>query len=176
MWAAQRQRAAHPRNFLTSAGLGAMGFGLPAAIGAQFAFPRRSVTAIVGDGGFQMSIAELATLARYELPVKILLIDNRRLGMVRQWQELFYERRYSAVDLSDNPDFAMIARGYGIPAECVSDLGTLDSALERMFATSGPALLHCACYEVENVWPLITAGSSVAEMLEARPLGEAIPA
>jgi len=176
MWAAQRQRAAHPRNFLTSAGLGAMGFGLPAAIGAQFAFPKRSVTAIVGDGGFQMSIAELATIARYELPVKILLIDNQRLGMVRQWQELFYERRYSAVDLSDNPDFVAIARGYGIPAACVADVAALDGAIAKMLASDGPALLHCACFPAENVWPLIPAGTSVGEMLEARPVDQAVPA
>jgi acetolactate synthase-1/2/3 large subunit len=176
MWAAQRQRASHPRNFLTSAGLGAMGFGLPAAIGAQFAFPARPVTAIVGDGGFQMAIAELATLARYELPVKILLIDNRRLGMVRQWQELFYERRYSAVDLSDNPDFVTIARGYGIRGESVADGAALDDAIVRMLASNGPALLHCACYPGENVWPLIPAGTSVGEMMEARPYDEAVPA
>jgi len=177
MWAAQRQRASHPRNFLTSAGLGAMGFGLPAAVGAQFAFPARSVTAIVGDGGFQMSIAELATIARYELPVKILLIDNRRLGMVRQWQELFYERRYSAVDLSDNPDFVAIARGYGIAGESIAGGASLDDAIVRMLASDGPALLHCACYPGENVWPLIPAGTSVAEMMEeARPQDEAVPA
>jgi len=176
MWAAQRQRASHPRNFLTSAGLGAMGFGLPAAIGAQFGFPARSVTAIVGDGGFQMSIAELATIARYELPVKILLIDNRRLGMVRQWQELFYERRYSATDLSDNPDFVAIARGYGIGGESVAETASLDAAIVRMLASDGPALLHCACYPEENVWPLIPAGTSVGEMIEARPFDDAVPA
>ncbi len=178
MWAAQRHRATHPRNFLTSAGLGAMGFGLPAAIGAQFAFPGRPVTAIVGDGGFQMSFAELATVARYELPVKILLIDNRRLGMVRQWQELFYERRYSATDLSDNPDFVAIARAYGIRGETVEDASSLDGALQRFLAEDGPALLHCACYPGENVWPLIPAGTSVEEMLDERPAdsADAVPA
>ena len=153
-----------------------MGFGLPAAIGAQFAFPARSVTAIVGDGGFQMSIAELATIARYELPVKILLIDNRRLGMVRQWQELFYERRYSAVDLSDNPDFVAIARGYGIGGASVAEATSLDAAIVRMLASDGPALLHCACYPEENVWPLIPAGTSVGETMEARPFDDAVPA
>jgi acetolactate synthase-1/2/3 large subunit len=173
MWAAQRHRATHPRNFLTSAGLGAMGFGLPAAIGAQFAFPGRPVAAIVGDGGFQMSFAELATIARYELPVKILLIDNRRLGMVRQWQELFYEKRYSATDLSDNPDFVAIAQAYGIRGELVEDASTLGTAMERFLAQDGPALLHCACYPSENVWPLIPAGTSVTEMLEERPVDEA---
>jgi acetolactate synthase-1/2/3 large subunit len=106
------------------------------------------------------------------LPVKILLIDNRRLGMVRQWQELFYERRYSATDLSDNPDFVAIARAYGIRGETVEDASSLDGALRRFLAEDGPALLHCACYPGENVWPLIPAGTSVAEMIEERPYDE----
>ena len=108
MWAAQRARPAHPQRFATSAGLGAMGFGFPAAIGAQFAFPDAPVFAIVGDGGFQMCLPELATLRRYDVPVKIVLIDNQNLGMVRQWQELFFSERYSATNLADNPDFAAI--------------------------------------------------------------------
>ena len=165
MWAAQRQRAADPRAFLTSAGLGAMGFGLPAAIGAQFAHPGRDVVAVVGDGGFQMSLSELATLRRYDLPVKILLIDNRRLGMVRQWQELFYEQRYSATDLSDNPDFVAIARAYGLRAESVSEPAQLDGALERFLGTREAMLLHCACFPAENCWPLIPPGASVHDAL-----------
>ncbi|MGH7729012.1 MAG: thiamine pyrophosphate-dependent enzyme, partial [Vulcanimicrobiaceae bacterium] len=174
MWAAQRQRAIHPRNFLTSAGLGAMGFGFPAAVGAQMAYPERVCVAIVGDGGFQMSIAELATVRRYELPVKILLIDNQRLGMVRQWQELFYDKRYSATDLSDNPDFVAIARGYGIRAESVATLEAISGALERLLADREPALLHCACHPSENVWPLIPPGATALDAMEARP--EPIPA
>ena len=176
MWAAQRQRAHHPRNFLTSAGLGAMGFGLPAAIGAQFAHPGRTVVAICGDGGLQMSIAELATLRRFELPVKILLIDNQRLGMVRQWQELFYERRYSHTDLSDNPDFAMVAAGYGIRGERVEDSGELRDALERFLTAREPVLLHCACFPAENVWPLIPPGATVDDVMERAPDTEAIVA
>ncbi|MBD5655863.1 MAG: acetolactate synthase large subunit, partial [Candidatus Eremiobacteraeota bacterium] len=175
MWAAQRQRATHPRNFITSAGLGSMGFGLPAAIGAQFAHRDRPVFAICGDGGFQMSIAELATLRRYELPVKILLIDNQRLGMVRQWQELFYERRFSHTDLSDNPDFAMVARGYGVRAERVDDPAGLQDALRQLLAAREPMLLHCACFPAENVWPLIPPGSTVHDAME-RPHAEAVPA
>ncbi len=165
MWAAQRQRAGDPRDFLTSAGLGAMGFGLPAAIGAQFAHPGREVIAVVGDGGFQMALAELATLRRYDLPVKILLIDNRRLGMVRQWQELFYEQRYSATDLSDNPDFVAIARGYGVRAEAVCEPGELDGALKRFLESREAMLLHCECFPAENCWPLIPPGGSVHEAL-----------
>ena len=176
MWAAQRQRAIHPRNFITSAGLGSMGFGLPAAIGAQFAHPKRTVVTVCGDGGFQMSMAELATLRRYELPVKILLIDNRRLGMVRQWQELFYDRRYSHTDLSDNPDFATIASGYGIRGERVEDAGELRDALERFLECKEPALLHCACFPAENVWPLIPPGATVDDAMESAPQTEAIVA
>jgi acetolactate synthase-1/2/3 large subunit len=165
MWAAQRQRAGDPRDFLTSAGLGAMGFGLPAAIGAQLAHPGRPVVAIVGDGGFQMSLAELATLKRYDLPLKIVLIDNRRLGMVRQWQELFYDRRYSATDLSDNPDFVAIARGYGIRAESICEPRELDGALTRLAESAEAILLHCACFPAENCWPLIPPGASVQDAL-----------
>ncbi len=176
MWAAQRQRAIHPRNFITSAGLGSMGFGLPAAIGAQFAHPERTVVAVCGDGGFQMSIAELATLRRHELPVKILLIDNQRLGMVRQWQELFYEKRYSHTDLSDNPDFVMVASGYGIRAERVEDMGELRDAIERFLAAKEPALLHCACFPAENVWPLIPPGATVEDAMHEAPQPEAIVA
>ncbi len=176
MWAAQRQRAIHPRNFLTSAGLGSMGFGLPAAIGAQMGNRDRTVVAICGDGGFQMSIAELGTLRRYELPVKILLIDNHRLGMVRQWQELFYDRRYSHTDLSDNPDFVTIASGYGIRGERVEDTGELRDALERFLRTKGPALLHCACFPAENVWPLIPPGATVEDAMEGSNEPESVVA
>jgi acetolactate synthase-1/2/3 large subunit len=176
MWAAQRQRANHPRNFITSAGLGAMGFGLPAAIGAQMAHRDRAVVAVCGDGGFQMSIAELATLKRYDLPVKILLIDNQRLGMVRQWQELFYERRYSHTDLSDNPDFVAIARGYGIAGERVEDAGELRDAVERFLRAKEPVILHAACFPAENVWPLIPPGATADDALEQAPHVEAVVA
>ena len=166
MWAAQRARPMNPRHFLTSAGLGSMGFGLPAAIGAQFAHPGKPVVAIVGDGGFQMSMAELATLRRHDLPVKVLLIDNRNLGMVRQWQQLFYDERYSATSLHDNPDFCAIARAYDVQAENVDSAAALPAALERFFAAEGPVLLHAACYPVENCWPMIPPGAAVDEMVE----------
>jgi acetolactate synthase I/II/III large subunit len=169
MWTAQRVRAHHPEHFLTSGGLGSMGFGLPAAIGAQMACPNRTVVAIVGDGGFQMSMAELATLRRYELPIKIALLDNRNLGMVRQWQELFYNARYSATALPDNPDFSTIAHAYGIEAAVVDRTSAVASSVERLLSAPGPMLLHCACYPHENVWPIIPSGKSVDDLLEAIP-------
>jgi acetolactate synthase-1/2/3 large subunit len=168
MWAAQRAHPAHPRNFATSAGLGAMGFGFPAAIGAKFAHPAAPVFTIVGDGGFQMCLPELATLRRYDVPVKIVLIDNHNLGMVRQWQELFFSERYSATNLADNPDFVAIARAYGIEAYRLESPADADHLIERFIASRGPALLHCACHPTENVWPMIPAGMSVDDLMEAR--------
>ncbi len=170
MWAAQRARPNEPSAFITSGGLGAMGFGLPAAIGAALAHPGRPVAAIVGDGGFQMSFAELATLKRYGIPVKILLIDNQRLGMVRQWQELFYDRRYSATDLTDNPDFVMIARAYGMRAELLDRPEDLDGAIARFWNSDEPVLLQCACHPHENVWPLVPPGAATSEALEPVPV------
>jgi acetolactate synthase-1/2/3 large subunit len=168
MWAAQRVRPQHPRDYATSAGLGAMGFGFPAAIGAQFAHPQRPVFAIVGDGGFQMSLPELATLRRYDVPVKIVLIDNQNLGMVRQWQELFFSERYSATNLADNPDFAAIAEAYGVTAFRLSSPDEADATIAKFIAARGPALLHCACHPTENVWPMIPAGMTVDELMEAK--------
>jgi acetolactate synthase-1/2/3 large subunit len=168
MWAAQRVRPSHPRAFTTSAGLGSMGFGLPCAVGAAYANPGRSVYAIVGDGGFQMSLPELATLRRYDVPVKIVLMDNQNLGMVRQWQELFYSERYSATNLSDNPDFAAIARAYRIDAYTLADPAEADATLAQFIDAPGPALLHCACHPTENVWPMIPAGQTIDELMEAK--------
>jgi len=168
MWAAQRARPNHPRSYTTSGGLGSMGFGLPAAVGAAFANPGRAVYAIVGDGGFQMSLTELATLRRYNVPVKIVLIDNQNLGMVRQWQELFYSERYSATNLSDNPDFGAIARAYGIASYTLDDPAVADTTIARFIDAPGPALLHCACHPTENVWPMIPAGQTIDELMEAK--------
>ncbi len=167
MWAAQRSRPLDPHHFITSAGLGTMGFGLPAAIGTQIANPEATVVAICGDGGFQMTLHELATLRRYSLPVKILIIDNRNLGMVRQWQQLFFDARYSATNLSDNPDFCALAHAYGVHAESIDRLNDLQPALERFFATNEATLLHCACYPEENVWPMIPAGAAIDEGIES---------
>jgi acetolactate synthase-1/2/3 large subunit len=145
-----------------------MGFGFPAAIGAQFANPGVPVYAVVGDGGFQMCLPELATLRRYGVPAKVLLIDNQNLGMVRQWQELFFSARYSATNLADNPDFAAIARAYGIEAFAVADPSAADATIAAFIAHAGPALLHAACHPTENVWPMIPAGMTVDDLMEAR--------
>ena len=167
MWAAQRCRPADARKFITSGGAGTMGFGLPAAIGAQLACPQERVVAIVGDGGFQMTMAELATLRRLQLPVKIIIMDNKYLGMVRQWQELFFEQRYSAVDLSDNPDFAALARVYGITTVTLSQRERIAQDLATWWETPGPALLHCLCHMEDNVYPMVPAGAALGEIMEA---------
>ena len=165
MWVAQHWTVAHPRNHLSSAGLGTMGFGLPAAIGAQLADPAARVICVSGDGGFQMNIQELATLARERLPVKIVLIDNQALGMVRQWQELFFAERYSAVDLSDNPDFCQIAAAYRIPSRRITRRDEVAAALRELLASPGPMLLHVMIDQKANVWPLVPPNCSNAEML-----------
>jgi acetolactate synthase I/II/III large subunit len=168
MWAAQRVRPLMPRHFVTSAGLGSMGFGFPAGVGACFANPGKAVFAIVGDGGFQMTMMELATVKRYQVPVKIVLIDNRNLGMVRQWQELFYDERYSATNLSDNPDFCTIASAYDIAAYRIDKAADVESELPAFMAHQGPALIHVSCYPAENVWPMIPAGGVVEDLMEAK--------
>ena len=167
MWVAQHWRFDDPRKHLTSGALGAMGFGLPAAIGAQLQDPRAQVICVSGDGSFLMNVQELATLRRYDLPVKIVLLDNQALGMVRQWQELFFERRYSEIDLSDNPDFVAIARAFGIEALHVERAVDVDHALEALLAARGPALLHVAIDTAANVWPLVPPNHSNAQMLDA---------
>lgn len=166
MWAAQRLRPSHPRNFLTSAGLGAMGFGLPAAIGAQVARPDAKVVAIVGDGGLQMTMNEFSTIRRYELPVKVLVLDNRHLGMVRQWQEMFYDRRVIATDLWDNPDFCAIARAYGLRANRVDRAADLRAAIGDLLDSREASLLHCACYPVDNCFPMIPPGKHLDQIIE----------
>ncbi len=167
MWVAQHWRFDHPRKHLTSGALGAMGFGLPAAIGAQLEDPSRRVVCVSGDGSFLMNVQELATLRRYRLPVKIVLLDNQALGMVRQWQELFFERRYSEIDLSDNPDFAEVARAFGIAALSVDKAADVEAALQALLDTPGPALLHVAIDTAANVWPLVPPNHNNAQMLDA---------
>ena len=169
MWVAQHCKFNHPRNHLTSGALGTMGFGLPAAMGAQFACPDRTVILVNGDGGFMMNVQELATIARCKLPVKIVLIDNSALGMVRQWQELFFAERYSEIDLSDNPDFAALARVFGIPAHHISQRDEVEGALADLLATPGPALLHVTIDIKANVWPLVPPNHANSSMLDANP-------
>ncbi|QDH69111.1 acetolactate synthase 2 catalytic subunit [Marilutibacter alkalisoli] len=174
MWVAQHWRFSHPRQHLTSGALGAMGFGLPAAIGAQLALQKPQdmdarVVCVSGDGSFQMNLQELATVARYRLPVKIVLLDNQALGMVRQWQELFFEQRYSEIDLSDNPDFAALAAAFGIPAMRLDRADAVEDALQKLMAMPGPALLHVAIDQKANVWPLVPPNHNNSEMLDASP-------
>lgn len=165
MWVAQHWRFNDPRKHLTSGALGAMGFGLPAALGAQLACPDVPVVCVSGDGSFLMNVQELATLARYQLPVKIVLLDNQRLGLVRQWQELFFEQRFSQTDLSDNPDFVALAQSFGITAWHVERRDGVEPALHQLLATPGPALLHVTVDVNANVWPLVPPNRNNAEMV-----------
>jgi len=169
MWVAQHCRFNHPRNHLTSGALGTMGFGLPAAMGAQFACPDRTVVLVSGDGSFMMNVQELATIARCRLPVKIVLLDNSSLGMVRQWQELFFAERYSEIDLSDNPDFAALAKVFGIPATRIEARDDVEGGLAALLAEPGPALLHVAIDARANVWPLVPPNNANSTMLESNP-------
>lgn len=169
MWVAQHCKFNDPRNHLTSGALGTMGFGLPAAMGAQFACPDRTVVLVSGDGSFMMNVQELTTIARCRLPVKIVLLDNSALGMVRQWQELFFAERYSEIDLSDNPDFAALARVFGIPAQRIDLRHQVDGALADLLAQPGPALLHVAIDIKANVWPLVPPNHANSSMLDANP-------
>jgi acetolactate synthase-1/2/3 large subunit len=171
MWVAQHWRLQHPRQHLTSGSLGAMGFGLPAAMGAQAENPDALVVCVSGDGSFMMNIQELATIRRYRLPVKIVLLDNSALGMVRQWQELFFEKRYSEIDLSDNPDFAEVARAFGIQALHVDKAANVEDALKALLAAEGPALLHVAIDTAANVWPLVPPNHNNAQMMDPDDTG-----
>jgi acetolactate synthase-1/2/3 large subunit len=173
MWAAQRFHADSPRGFITSGGLGAMGFALPAAVGVQLAKPDTCVLCVSGDGGFQMNIQELATVYRLGLPIKMVIIDNKYLGMVRQWQQLFYERNYAETDLSDNPDFVEIAKAYKIPSfrmkedvmrEFPVSKETGDQ-IDRFLHSPDPELLVFDCAPEANVYPMVPAGAALSEML-----------
>jgi acetolactate synthase-1/2/3 large subunit len=166
MWAAQHMTFTRPENFITSSGLGTMGFGLPAAVGAQVARPEDTVICISGDGSFMMNVQELGTVKRKQLPLKILLLDNQRLGMVRQWQQLFFSERYSETDLSDNPDFLTLASAFGIPGQRITRKDQVEAALDAMLNSDGPYLLHVSIDELENVWPLVPPGASNSQMLE----------
>jgi len=169
MWAAQFVRFNEPRLWLNSGGLGSMGFGLPAAIGAQFACPDKLVFAIVGDGGFQMSIPELATIANHGLPIKIVVVNNGYLGMVRQWQELFYNNRLCQVELNSFPDAEKLAGAYGFKGRVVENPGDLAAALEEAVNEPGPYLLNVRVAPYENVYPMVPAGGAINEMVLGPP-------
>ncbi|EHG7614372.1 TPA: acetolactate synthase 2 catalytic subunit [Citrobacter sedlakii] len=166
MWSAQHMTYTRPENFITSSGLGTMGFGLPAAVGAQVARPNDTVICISGDGSFMMNVQELGTVKRKQLPLKMVLLDNQRLGMVRQWQQLFFAERYSETTLTDNPDFLMLASAFGIPGQHITRKDQVEAALDTLLNSEGPYLLHVSINELENVWPLVPPGASNSEMLE----------
>jgi len=175
MWAAQLIRFHEPRLWLNSGGLGSMGFGLPAAIGAQFARPDKLVFAIVGDGGFQMSVPELATITAYGLPIKIVIMNNGYLGMVRQWQELFYNNRLSAVELNSFPDAEKLAAAYGFVGKSIEKPWELAPALEEAVKHPGPYLLNVKVTPNESVYPMVPAGGAINEMVLGPPQPVAVP-
>jgi len=169
MWSAQFIRFNEPRLWLNSGGLGSMGFGMPSAIGAQFARPDKLVFAIMGDGGFQMSVPELATIASYGLPVKLIVMNNGYLGMVRQWQELFYNNRLNAVTLDCFPDAEKLAGAYGFKGRTIESPADLTPALEEAVREPGPYLLNIKVSPYENVYPMVPAGGAINEMVLAPP-------
>jgi acetolactate synthase-1/2/3 large subunit len=175
MWAAQFIRFKKPRHWLCSGGLGSMGFGLPAAIGAQFAWPDKLVVAVVGDGGFQMSIPELATIASNRLPIKVVICNNGYLGMVRQWQTLFYNNRLCAVTMEGFPDIEKLGAAYGIPGRIVERPEQLSRALEEAFREPGPYLLDVRVSPEENVYPMVPAGAALNEMVLGPPRPVPVP-
>ncbi len=152
------------KSVVTSGGLGTMGFGLPASMGAQLGQPDRTIIAVIGDGGFQMTIQELGTIAQNKLPVKIILLNNNFLGMVRQWQQLFFEKRYSFTELQ-NPDFIMIAKGFGIDGHKVEKRDNLADGVQKMLDHNGPYLLEVAIEKEDNVFPMVPTGASVSEII-----------
>ena len=166
MWAAQFYRWREPRQMITSGGLGTMGYGFPAAIGAQFGRPDRLVIDIDGDGSFAMSLGELSTMVENNLPIKVVILNNRFQGMVRQWQELFYDRRYTAVAMQ-NPDFARVAEAFGAKGIRITDKADVRSGLEAMLAHAGPVVCDIDVEPEENVYPMVAAGKSLHEMVLA---------
>ncbi|WP_298705473.1 biosynthetic-type acetolactate synthase large subunit [uncultured Veillonella sp.] len=164
MWAAQYFKYTKPNSIITSGGAGTMGFGLPAAIGAQVSVPHKKVVLIVGDGGFQMTAQELMLITQYKLPVKIVLLNNSFLGMVRQWQELFNDKRYSYVDLSINPEFQTLAKAYGVKSVQIKRDEELRQLNEFLHSDEG-VLIECIVEREENVYPMIPAGQTVADMV-----------
>ncbi|WP_342607825.1 acetolactate synthase 2 catalytic subunit [Vibrio tritonius] len=166
MWSAQHIQPREPQNFISSAGLGTMGFGLPAAMGAAVARPEDQSILISGDGSFMMNVQELGTLKRRQIPVKMVLLNNQRLGMVRQWQSLFFDGRHSETILDDNPDFVMLAKAFNIPGKTITKKEEVEPALKEMLTSKTAYLLHVEIDEEENVWPLVPPGASNSDMLE----------
>ena len=167
MWAAQWYGFRKPRTMITSGGLGTMGYGFPAAIGAQFGRPEETVVCVDGDGSFQMTLCELATAAYYKVPVKCVIMDNSHHGMVRQWQELFYKKRYSASQLGpSNPDFVKVAEGFGALGIRVSEKEDVVPALERALEHKGPVIIHAVVAPEDNVYPMVPAGHALDQVMD----------
>lgn len=165
MWTAQYYKFSHPRSLITSGGLGTMGFGFPAAIGAQVGNPDRLVIDIAGDGSFQMNIQELGTAVANNIPVKVIIINNFYLGMVRQWQEFFFNKRYSGTVLEHNPDFVKIAEAYGATGFRIERVEDLAETLVKAFATPGPVVVDCRVEREENVLPMVPANQPIDQMI-----------
>jgi acetolactate synthase I/II/III large subunit len=165
MWTAQFYRFQEPRHFLTSGGLGTMGYGFPAAIGAQVAFPDRTVIDIAGDGSIQMNIQEIATAVQYKLPVKVMILNNNYLGMVRQWQSLFYRKRYSHTSMAVSPDFVKLAEAYGAHGIRVDKPADVKDAIREALAIKGPVFVDFVVDPEEDVYPMVPSGSAICNML-----------
>ncbi|MBA95721.1 MAG: acetolactate synthase, large subunit, biosynthetic type [Rickettsiales bacterium] len=170
MWTAQFYNFKRPDQWITSGGAGTMGFGFPAAIGAQFGQPKNTVIAICGDGGFQMTLFELSTAVIHKLPIKIVIIDNKYLGMVRQWQELFFDDRLSGVDMVGNPDFGKVAKAYGAKAFRIKRPADVKKVLQKALEyNEGPCVVHAEVIKQDNVFPMVPAGAAAEDMIISRP-------
>ncbi|GJM80925.1 hypothetical protein HMSSN139_34210 [Paenibacillus sp. HMSSN-139] len=165
MWTAQYYKFNQPRSWITSGGLGTMGFGFPSAIGAQMGHPDRLVISINGDGGMQMCAQELAICAINNIPVKVVVINNQVLGMVRQWQELIYDNRYSHINLEGSPDFVKLAEAYGVKGLRATNKEEARRAWQEALDTPGPVLVEFVVSKEENVYPMVTQGSTIDQML-----------
>jgi len=163
MYAARYYKFTQPNSLVTSGGMGTMGFGLPASVGAKLGCPKKQVIAFLGDGGFQMTMQELGTIMQYNIPVKIIIMNNCFLGMVRQWQQLFFDKRYASTEMV-NPDFVAIAKAFGISADRVEKRANLQSSLDEMIAAKGPYLLEIKVERQENVFPMVAPGNGVSEI------------
>jgi acetolactate synthase-1/2/3 large subunit len=169
MWTAQFYRFTQPRTLLSSGGLGTMGYGMPAAIGAQLALPERTVFDIAGEGSFQMNVQELATAVQYQVPIKVAILNNRYLGMVRQWQELFFDRRYSQTSMDGQPDFVKLAEAYGAMGLRAEHPEEVVPCLKKALATKGPVVIDFHVDPDENVFPMVPAGHAISQMIFRKP-------